>query len=649
MQIFRRLIGSKYGGIFAMAFIGLIAVAFVAGDMGRGGGLNLTGPSSGEVATIGKENLTVNEVQTRVQRVYDRIRQEQPELTMNRFLDEGGLKQVLDELIASKAITAYGEQQGLRISKALVDAEIARIPAFADATGNFSESQFRSMLAQQRISESELRNDISSQLMRQQLVAAAGAGARTPDGMVQPFAKMLLEERSGGLIATPSMQFAPKSAPTEDQLKTYYAAHKSQFTLPEQRSLSYVVIDKSRFMDSAAPTDAEIASAFKAKSAQYGARTTRDFEQLILPTETAAKAVAAKVKAGSTLSAAATGSGLAVSKLTGLDQAKLGAQSNDAIAAAAFAAAQGDLVGPIKGPLGWTLLRVEQVKTTAAKSLAEARQDIVAELRDAKAMEQFSDFVNKIDGDIGDGATLAEIAKARGLTVAETPLITGEGHEIRDPKYQPDDTVKPLLKPGFAMTAGDDPQIVPLKPNESAAILAVGNVVPTGQPPLAEVRQAALVGYALAEGKAKAKSAADKLAAAFNKGKSATEALAEAGLTGAAQQSISARRADINQAGQTIAPPLIALFSMKQGSARVLPLDNDRGFIVVHLDAIKQGDPASVPDLIPSTRAGLANVLGKEYADQLVNAAAQAVGVTRNEVAIASVEAALRKAGGGAE
>ena len=50
--------------------------------------------------------------------------------------------------------------------------------------------------------------------------------------------------------------------------------------------------------------------------------------------------------------------------------------------------------------------------------------------------------------------------------------------------------------------------------------------------------------------------------------------------------------------------PLEALFTIKVGAARMLPLERNEGFVVVRLDKILPKDPNSVPQLLMSTRAG---------------------------------------------
>jgi peptidyl-prolyl cis-trans isomerase D len=647
MRFFRRLLGSKFGGLIAASFLGVIALAFILGDMTGSGGLDVLGPSSGEAARIGNRSLTVAELQSRTQMVFERMREQRPELTMEQFLAEGGLRRVADELIGTRALVVYGEQNGMRVSKALVDAQIASNPAFVDATGNFSETVFRQLLAQRRVSEKDLREDIIGQVVQEQMLSGLSAGARTPDSMVPPYAAMLIEERSGDLFAIPSAAFAPKTPPTDAELQAYYRANPGTFSVPEQRKLRYALVNKTRFEAQAAPTDAEIAQAFKSQAAKYAARQSRDMSQLILVTEAAARDAAAKAKAGQSLADVAKTLGLAATRIDGADQTQLTTQTNAEIAKAAFAAPKGGVIGPLRSPLGWAVIRVEDIRQVAGKTLDQAKAELIPEIRLTKEKQLFSEFLNDIDGKLGDGLSLAEIAKASNLTLVETPLIIKDGKALRDPAFQPDEAVKALLEQGFAMTANDDAQVVAIKPDEEAALLAVGDVVPAGPPPFAEVKAAVQVAWALSKGSTRAQAVATQLAAEVGKGADPKAVLAKLGVTQVEQRPLTARRADINQQDGKIPPPLEALFTLKVGGTRALPLEGNRGFLVVRLGQITPRDPNAVPQLLDSTRAGLSNVLGTEYVRQFLIAVQKEIGVERNATAMAAVEKALREANGG--
>lgn len=650
MNFFRRILKSKFGGVFAAVFLGLIALAFVSGDL-TSGGMNLFGPSSAEVAKIGGRTITVNDVQTRTQMVFERMRNENPALTMDQFLAEGGLRNVASEMIAMQSLIAYGEKHGMQISKALIDAEIASNPAFVDATGNFSETVFRQMLAQQGIAEKDLREDIIAGIVQRQMLAPVSAGARTPASMVPPYAAMLIEERSGEMISIPSAAFAPATPPGDAELQAYYRSNPGQFTVPEQRKLRYATVNLSRFEAQAAPTEEELAQAYKARSQEFQARQTRDVSQLILATENAARDAAAKAKAGTPLADVARGLGLAATRMDGQDEKALASQTTPEIAKAVYAAAKDAVIGPVRSPLGWAVVRVEDVRAVPGKTLDQARAELTAEIRKSKEQQLFSAFLNDIDGKIGEGLSFAELAKAHNLTMVETPLVLKDGTALRDPAFKADATLAALLDQGFSMSADDDAQVVSVKPDEEAAILAVEDVVAEGPPQFNEVKSAVQVAWGLSKGAERARQLATQLAAELGKGADPAAVLAKLGLAQQAErQTLSVRRADINNREDgRIPPPLEALFTIKVGATRLLPLENNQGFSVVRLDKITPNDPSQVPQLLASTRAGLSNVLGGEYARQFMVAVQKELGVQRNESALAAVEKALRSANGGGE
>lgn len=649
MRFFRLLLGSKIGGYIAIGILILIGVAFALTDMTGSGNFSLSLPGSGGgIAKVGGTSISATDLQNRTQTIFERAREENPELTIDQFLAQGMLGQIADDMIATRALIAYGEKHGMRISKSLVDAEIASNSAFVDATGNFSETVFRQLLAQRRISEKDFRDDITARIMQQQMLAPIAAGTRAPASMVPPYAAMLIEERRGEMFAVPSATFAPKEAPSDAELQAYYTAHPAKFSIPERRKLRYALVNLAQFEAAATPTEEELAKAYKQKASQYQARQVRDVSQLILATESAAKDAAAKAKGGQSLADIARTSGLSAMRLADQEQDKLAGQTSADIAKAAFAAPKGTVLGPYRTGLGWAVLHVDDAREIPGKTLEQAKSELAPEVRAAKAKLLFSEYLNDIDNQLGEGTSFAELAKARNLTLIETPLITQDGKSLDDPAYQPDAAVSAVLKPAFAMAQDDAPQIVPVKEEQEAAILAISDVVPAGPPPFKDIKAAVQVAWGMTKGAEKARQVATQLAAELGRGAEPGAVLAKLGIAQTPRQPLQSRRADLGNGGQ-VPPPLEALFTLGKGQARMLPLENDQGFVVVRLDSVTAQDPAQAPQLLASTQAGLGNVLGGEYARQFMAAIQQELGVKRNDAAIAGVEKALREANGSSE
>jgi peptidyl-prolyl cis-trans isomerase D len=648
LSVFRRFIHSKFGAFAALIFLGIVAAAFIMGDITSGKFGSSLG--SGETAAkAGGSRLTLTELQDRVQRVFENARRSNPGLQIGDFLAQGGASQVYDQLVASLTLKEYADDQKVHISKRLVDAQIAQIPAFQDAAGNFSQENFRQLLLRERITEQALRDDISREILERQMLAPIALGVKLPDSVVLPYASLLLEARQGTIAAVPASAFRDIKDPTDAQLNDFYKANAARYTIPEQRRIRYAVIDAERFVQAAQPTEAEITASYNQNKAAYAAKENRSFEQLILPTEAAAKAIAAQVKGGKSLAAAAQGAGLSVSTLADESREALTAASSAAVANAGFAARQGELVGPMRGSLGWVLLRVTAVKTTPARALAAVRDEIVATLRSQKEKRLLGDFTGKIEDQIANGGSFEEVVKDNGLKLEVTPFLLSSGKQVENVAYEAPADVKPLLAPVFSMSQDDDAQLIPITADKRYALAAPGDIQAAAPPPLAKIRPLVAMQYKLAQGNEKAKALAEQIRAKVAKGMKLADALKGAGIPLPAPQTVGGRRADILRDGQRPPAQVAMLFAMAPGSVKTLPAGEDRGYFIVQLDGIKRGDAGSDKALLNQVRDQLSDVAGQEYGQQFERAVEKELGVKRNPNAVASVQRALANANNGGQ
>ena len=641
LSLFRRIIHSKFGAIFAILFLGVIAAAFILGDVtsGQFGGASLSG--GGTAAKAKGYKLTVAELQDRVQRVFENARRSSPELQIGEFFAQGGGAQVFDQLVQSLTLRAFADDQGMHISKRLIDAQIAQVPAFQDAAGNFSNDSFRALLARERLSEQALRDDIRREILQRQLLAPIGLGARPSENLVLPYASLLLEARQGNVAAIPAVAFLDDKDPTDAQLTDFYKKNSARFTIPEQRRIRYAVVDATRFAQAAAPSDADISAYYNQNRAAYAASQTRSVEQLVLPTEAGAKAIAAQVKGGKSLPQAAQAAGLSVSTLEGQSRAQLTSATSKAVADAVFAAQQGELVGPVRGPLGFLLLRVTAVQDKPARPLSAVREEIVKTLRAQKEKQLLNDFTAKLEDQIADGGTFEEVAKDNGLTLETTPPLLATGKQVKDMAYVAPADIQPLVAPAFAMSADDDAQLVPITPDQRYALIAPGQIIAAAPPPLAEVKPLVQAQYKLNAGNQKAKALAEQIQTKVAKGTKLADAIAQAGVRLPAPQTLGGRRADIMRAEQRPPAEVSILFSMAENSVKTLPISEGRGYFVVQLSKIERGDAKGNPQLLAQVRDQMGDVIGQEYGEQFERAVEKELGVTRNAKAVEQVRSAL--------
>src|SRR5205085_8720460 len=149
----------------------------------------------------------------------------------------GDFETILSALIDERTLIAFADKYGFHLSKRLIDAEIAQIPGTKGLNGQFSEQAYQQFLAQQRLTDAEVRQVIAGGLLQRLLLTPVATNARVSVGMASPYASMLLESREGEAAAVPIAAFRAGLNPTDAQLQQYYAANRNRYMIPEQRVL----------------------------------------------------------------------------------------------------------------------------------------------------------------------------------------------------------------------------------------------------------------------------------------------------------------------------------------------------------------------------------------------------------------------------
>ncbi len=641
----RSLINSRFGAIFALLFVGLIAIGFTLGDVTGSGSFG--GLGGGNVAKVGKQNVTLGEFNDALSNRLRGERKENPTLDMANFVEAGGFDSTLEQLINRYALAMFAEQSGMTVSKRLIDYEIRKLPGSKGMDGKFSQEAFQRFLGQIQVSEKTLREDFRQNFYAQQLLPAAQAGPKMPTGLSLPYASLLLEKRSGQVAIIPSQAFLPAAPPSADVLTKYYRDNSTRFTIPEKRAISYVLFNRSVVDGKIKPTEAEIAQYYKDNAAKFTASETRDISQFIVPTEAAAKSVIAQIAGGTPVADAAKSVGLTVTSIKAATRQSVTSSSSKAVSDAVFSAAKGAPAMPAKGSLGWYVVKVDAVNQVSAKTMASARAEIEASLAAEKKISAIGEFTSEIEEEFAGGATIADVAKAQGMAVETTPKLLANGQNTENPNYKPVPEMQAIIPAAFQMERDGDAQLIEVIPGERYAMVAVADVEEAAPPPLKDVQQIVEQNWAVEQGSAKAKAVAEQVRKAVDSGKTLNEALAALQINLPPVQSITGTRGELRQQGQQLPPPLVLMFSMKKGTAKTLVAPKNAGWFIVVLGEIQKGDASKNAELVNATTTEMSNLIQQEHAAQMVAAALKQVGVSKNDEALASLRKQLTSANDG--
>ncbi len=644
LAFFRRLTQSKGGVVITFLVLGVIAIAFAAGDVT---GIGSMGGSiaANDVAKVGKADVTESEVRSRVQTELEGFRQQQPTLDMATYVAQGGFEGTLERIVSALALEQFARGQGMVVSKRAIDGQIASIPALQGPTGKFDPNLYRQVLAERKLTDAQIRGDIMRDTLAQQLILPTNGATQMASQLALPYASLLLEKRAGSIGFIPTAVVPAGAAPSDADLATFYKRNVARYTIPERRIVRYAVVTPDMVKARAVPTDAEIAQRYQQDRAKYAAAEKRTITQVVVADQAGAAAIAAKIKGGTSMTDAARAAGLEASVQTGVEKTAYAAATSTALADTMFAAAKGAVVGPVRGPFGWTVAKVDAVDQVAARSLDQVRAEIAAALGIQKSAAALSDIHDRIDDALAKNATFDEIATDQKLKPETTAPLAANGANPDDPASQPNPALAPLVSAAFQASEGDAPQMVQMGEDGSFAVVGLGRIVAAAPRPFAQVREAVVRDLSADRSRQAARKVAGDVLARIDKGMPLAQSLAATGLKLPAPKSLEASRAQISANPQGAPPALALMFAMAQGTAKTLAAPDNSGWFVVKLDKIVRGDASRTPAAINATRGNIGRGMGREYSEQFAKAVRVDVGVKTDAAAVARVKTDLLSGG----
>jgi peptidyl-prolyl cis-trans isomerase D len=623
ISFFRRYLTS----LPVLILFGIIVVAFAV--TGIGDPLGGSAPA-GSVAKVGDRTITEPDLLQAIDRTVREVRQRDPAMTQAEAARQGVVELMTTQLIGQAALEEMGETAGLTASDEAVDLVIAGIPAFQSA-GKFDQATYERVIAAQGLTDKRLRQSIAGDLTREQIIKPSTAALAVPDAVAELYARLLVDRHEGAVALVPA---EPAGTPTAADAERWYKANAARFTIPERRGFRYAFIDRDRIAAKVTVAEKAIADAFAKDPARYGGAAARVLEQVVVPDEAKAKALATAAATEGFAAAAQriAGFGAADIALGSQTEAGFARATSPAVAKAAFTLPAGGISAPIKSPFGWHVVRVASIGG-AGKTLAQARPQIETELRDRTVEDAVADAVAGIEDGVEAGKSFADIAEDTGLTIATQAPVTARGQGENQPPLSGD--LATIAARAFKHEPADGPVVEDIGGGK-LAVIETTNVVPAAPPSFKDVIPLATAGAAQDKAMSAARAKAERVLAAVNKGTPFAKAVADAGF--AAPRPLNGRRIDL--VGQQQVPAAARAFlNGAAGTTQLIAVPG--GWALVHVDRVIPGNPRAEAGLIEASRREVGSALPAEMAEALANASVVAVGVDRNEATLRSIRQRL--------
>ena len=592
-------------------FFALMVAAFVV--WGVGDVVRLIGTKTW-LAKVGGRTIEPQQFQPTFQRELAQAQRGLPPgQDMTPALRREVAARALQQMIEQVAVTREESRLRVVVPDAALRAAVFAMPAFRDKSGQFDRAALDQVLRANNMTEGEFLSLMRSDLARAQILDAVTAGAAPPDTLARAVFAFETERRSASLIELPFAAAPAPPAPTEAELRHWYANHTDQFRVPEFRRLKAVILTTETVAKSLDVPQSELQAWYDAHKAQFVEPAKRSIEVAIAPDQAKAQALAAQWRGGADWAAvqkaaeAAGGSGVA------LDAATERQIPDAALAKAAFAAAPNELAGPVQAALGWAVLRVTSATPGHEQSFEQAESTVRAKVLAERAAASLYDRAGKVDDLLGTGAGLDKLPADLGLAgVTGTLDAKGDTPDgTPAPIPGPPELRKALVEAAFSHLPGPPSQMTEVQvPGAGSAFYAVEveQVIPASQKPFEQVRDQVEAGWVQdARIKAQEKAAAGMLAA-LRGGESLADVAAKAGRTVRTTPLVTRDGQDEGM------PPQLqrALFGLKPGEPTMV--ETPDAFLVAVPDKIETPDPKADPARYNTVRDVLTRATASDLA-----------------------------------
>lgn len=373
------------------------------------GTTNLSGRTN-TLATVGEKEVTLNQYALELRRGIDTFSgQIGTPLSFAQAQSLGIDQQVLNDIINMRLFENEAALMGVSVGDQRVRDRVTSNPNFQGFSGSFDRDAYRDVLSRMGTRESDYEQALRDEMAATALQIGLTAGYTVPAGYIDALVTYAAERRdiTWGQVTEAALTDAIPT-PTEEELAIYHEAHPADFTTLETKSIVYAALTPDMLLPTIEVDETSLRNLYDQRSADYNSPERRLVERLGFADEASAQAAMDAITAGETdFDQLVADRGLTLDDvdLGDVDQVQL-AEAGDAV----FAAASGDVVGPLPSLIGPSLFRINAVLEAESIPFEVAVDELRAELGRDRARRVIGDVAEQMADLIAGGARVEDLA-----------------------------------------------------------------------------------------------------------------------------------------------------------------------------------------------------------------------------------------------
>jgi len=422
-------------GWVAWAIVILITIPFALW------GINsyFEGGTEVSVASVNGQDLPLYRYQDSLQNRAQVLRQQLGDSFDPEMLESLQIRRsVLDSIIDQTIMDQYILEQRFRISDEQLNRTIHNAEIF-QVDGQFDPVQYRSILAANRYTPQQYEDVERVSQAAGQVRLGIVNSAFALDTEVDRLLAIQQQQREIQYALLEVRKFAEVIEVSEDEVRDYYDNNAEDFATPARMRARFVELDVESLSSMMEPDDQQIAGFYEENRGRYQTPESRRVRHILVAVNESAtdeeregkldlaKALLERLGRGEDFAELAEqysddpGSKGNGGDLGVIARGQMVAPFEDTV----YRMGEGDIEGPVETQYGYHIINLVELTEVREQTLEEAREGVIAELRDILAEQRFAElaepFMNLV---FEHPESLELVSEELGLTIEESDWFT---------------------------------------------------------------------------------------------------------------------------------------------------------------------------------------------------------------------------------
>ncbi len=615
-------IRKRSAGIVVKALLGLLILSFA-----MWGVADVYSPSGTDrtLAQVGDVTIQPEQVRREYQQEIDRLSGAFGTRLTPEQARMFGLGQAVVQRAVQRTLYDLGAADlGVLVSDDLVRRDIRAFKGFRNAQGEFERARFDQVLQSNRLSEAGYVALTRGDIARGQYLSMINTVPLAPKHLTGLLYAHRNEKRIAETVTFRHDAVLGVGEPNEEALAAFHKENAETYTAPEYRKVTFVSLTTEEIIKEMAVSEDAIAQAYDERLHEFSEPEKRDLRQIRLKDEAAAREAHGRLQTGDDFFLVAKELADMDAKATELGLMKK-SELPPALADTAFALQPGAFSEPMKSVIGWHILRLESVTTARQQPLEDVAPELKKQIAAELAVDSLYNLANRLEDELGGGATLEEAALALNLKLTTVDGLDNRGAD------RSGGTVEGLPKATFLETAFSTPlgqeSVLTESGEDGYFIVRVDGVTEPELKPLDNVRADVTDAWKAGQRRKMAEEKGQALLEALKSGGDFAGLAAAEGLTVATTKPVG------RGGGQGLPRTIFAdLFTAKAGGAAAA--QGIDGYVVARVKEIVPANPIADAETVKALGGELDTAMRGDLMSQLASGLQNQFPVTVNAEAV---------------